>query len=127
MGDQLRERVVGVIGDTYEVEAEIGRGGMAVVYRARDLKLRRLVAIKVLPPDLAFREEVRTRFLREAQTAAQLNHPNIVPIFSVDERGGLVYFVMARWRERVSGTGCHASDAPRSPTWYASCARSLTR
>jgi serine/threonine-protein kinase len=95
MGDQLRERVVAAIGDTYEIEAEIGRGGMAAVYRARDLRLRRLVAIKVLPPDLAFREEVRTRFLREAQTAAQLNHPNIVPIFSVDERSGLVYFVMA--------------------------------
>ncbi|MGQ0641927.1 MAG: protein kinase domain-containing protein [Gemmatimonadaceae bacterium] len=95
MADQLRERVVAAIGDTYEIEAEIGRGGMAVVYRARDLRLRRLVAIKVLPPDLAFREEVRTRFLREAQTAAQLNHPNIVAIFSVDERVGLVYFVMA--------------------------------
>src|SRR5574341_2019220 len=95
MADQLRDRVVAAIGDTYELETEIGRGGMAAVYRARDLKLRRLVAIKVLPPDLAFREEVRTRFLREAQTAAQLNHPNIVPIFSVDERGGLVYFVMA--------------------------------
>ncbi len=95
MPDQLRDRVVAAIGDTYELETEIGRGGMAAVYRARDLKLRRLVAIKVLPPDLAFREEVRTRFLREAQTAAQLNHPNIVPIFSVDERTGLVYFVMA--------------------------------
>ncbi len=95
MADQLRERVVAAIGDNYEIEAEIGRGGMAAVYRARDRKLRRLVAIKVLPPDLAFREEVRTRFLREAQTAAQLNHPNIVPIFSVDERVGLVYFVMA--------------------------------
>jgi len=95
MTDQLRDRVVAAIGDTYELEAEIGRGGMAVVYRARDLRLKRLVAIKVLPPDLAFREEVRTRFLREAQTAAQLNHPNIVPIFSVDERAGVVYFVMA--------------------------------
>ncbi len=95
MPDLLRERVIAAIGDTYELETEIGRGGMAAVYRARDLKLKRLVAIKVLPPDLAFREEVRTRFLREAQTAAQLNHPNIVPIFSVDERTGLVYFVMA--------------------------------
>src|SRR5574341_2058703 len=94
MADQLRDRVVAAIGDTYELETEIGRGGMAAVYRARDLKLRRLVAIKVLPPDLAFREEVRTRFLREAQTAAQLNHPNIVPIYSVDDRDGLVWFGM---------------------------------
>ena len=74
---------------------EIGRGGMGVVFRARDVRLRRSVAIKVLPPELAFRDEVRSRFLREAQTAAQLSHPNIVPIYSVDEVNGLVCFVMA--------------------------------
>jgi serine/threonine-protein kinase len=70
---------------------------MAVVYRATDLRLHRPVAIKVLPPDVAFNTDVRTRFIREAQTAAQLNHPNIVPIYSVDERdsASLVYFVMS--------------------------------
>src|SRR4051812_40584962 len=70
---------------------------MAVVYRATDLRLNRPVAIKVLPPDLAFNPDVRVRFIREAQTAAQLNHPNIVPIYSVEDKGGesLVYFVMA--------------------------------
>ncbi len=94
MSDPLRERAIAAFGDGYEVDAEIGRGGMGVVYRCRDAKLRRFVAIKVLPPDLAFRDEVRTRFLREAETAAQLNHPNIVPIYSVDEREGLVWFVM---------------------------------
>ncbi|HEU4640907.1 MAG TPA: protein kinase [Gemmatimonadaceae bacterium] len=94
MTDPLRDRVIVAVGDLYDVDAEVGRGGMAVVYRATDLRLRRAVAIKVLPPDLAFRADVRERFLREAQTAAQLNHPNIVPIYSVDERGGLVYFVM---------------------------------
>src|SRR5690606_16658666 len=52
------------------------------------------VAIKLLPPELAYRSEIRTRFLKEAETAAQLSHPNIVPIYSVDEREGLVYFVM---------------------------------
>jgi Protein kinase domain len=91
---QLQDRVVAAIGDLYDVEAEIGRGGMAVVYRARDVRLRRLVAVKVLPPDLAFRPDVRQRFLREAETAAQLSHPNIVPIYSVGERDGLIYFVM---------------------------------
>ncbi len=90
----MRDRVIAAVGDLYEVEDEIGRGGMAVVYRARDVRLRRLVAIKVLPPDFAFRPDVRQRFLREAETSAQLSHPNIVPIFSVDERAGMVFFVM---------------------------------
>jgi serine/threonine protein kinase len=92
--DTLRSRSAAAFGDAYEVDAEIGRGGMGVVYRCRDVKLRRIVAIKVLPPELAYRDEVRVRFLREAETAAQLNHPNIVPIYSVDERDGLVWFVM---------------------------------
>ena len=94
MSDTLRDRAITAFGEGYEIDAEIGRGGMGVVYRCRDVKLRRFVAIKVLPPDLAFRDEVRIRFLREAETAAQLNHPNIVPIFSVDDRDGLVWFVM---------------------------------
>src|SRR3954471_13054291 len=83
------------VGTQYLVDAEIGRGGMAVVYRATDLRLHRRVAIKVLPPELAFNADVRERFLREAQTSAQLAHPSIVPIYTVDEREGLVYFVMA--------------------------------
>ncbi len=78
----------------YTIEGEIGRGGMGVVYVARDLKLRRRVAIKVLPPDLAYRSEIRERFSREAQTAARLSHPHIVPIHAVGEADGLVYFVM---------------------------------
>src|SRR5262249_46080904 len=70
---------------------------MAVVYRATDVRLHRTVAIKVLPPDVAFNADVRARFIREAQTSAPLNHPNIVPIYAVDEKdgGSLVYFVMA--------------------------------
>jgi Protein kinase domain len=95
VSDYLQDRLVAAVGDHYLVEAEIGRGGMAAVYRALDLRLNRHVAIKLLPPDLAFNADVKTRFLREAQMAAQLNHPNIVPIYSVDERDGVVYFVMA--------------------------------
>ena len=79
----------------YELDTEIGRGGMGVVYRARDRRLKRHVAIKVLPPELAFQSAIKTRFLREAETAAQLSHPNIVPIYTVDELEGLVFFVMA--------------------------------
>ncbi|HEY6826863.1 MAG TPA: protein kinase [Gemmatimonadaceae bacterium] len=97
MNDYLRDRVTVAVGTQYLIENEIGRGGMAVVYRGVDTRLNRTVAIKVLPPDVAFNPDVRVRFLREAQTAAQLNHPNIVPIYSVDEKdsAGLVYFVMA--------------------------------
>ena len=91
----LADRLARTLSESYTVEAEIGRGGMGVVYSARDLKLKRRVAIKVLPPELAFRAEIRTRFLREAETAARLSHPNIVPIHAVGEGDGLVYFVMA--------------------------------
>ena len=92
---ELRSRVVAAIGDNYELGQEIGRGGMAVVDSARDVRLKRAVALKVLPPDMAFRGDVRARFVREAQTAARLNHPHIVPIYAVDERDSLVYFAMA--------------------------------
>jgi serine/threonine protein kinase len=91
----LLARVTQVLAPAYVVECEVGRGGMGIVYRARDARLKRAVAVKVLPPELAFRQEIRTRFLREAEMAAQLSHPNIVPIYTVDERDGLVYFVMA--------------------------------
>jgi serine/threonine-protein kinase len=68
---------------------------MGVVYCARDRRLKRSVAVKVLPPELGYRSDIRQRFLREAETAAQLNHPNIVPIYTVEEKDNLVYFVMA--------------------------------
>jgi eukaryotic-like serine/threonine-protein kinase len=92
---ELRAHVERVLSANYELDQEIGRGGMGIVYKAKDRRLKRSVAVKVLPPELAFRSEIRTRFLREAETAAQLSHPNIVPIYSVDERDGIVYFVMA--------------------------------
>src|SRR5258708_664885 len=79
----LGERLTQALGPAYTIEGEIGRGGMGVVYMARDERLKRKVAVKVLPPDLAFREEIRLRFLREAETAARLSHPPTVPIHSV--------------------------------------------
>ena len=96
MNDPLAQRLSQALGSSFTLEGEIGRGGMGVVYHARDERLKRKVAVKVLPPELAFREEIRTRFLREAETAARLSHPHIVPIHSVGEGpDGLVYFVMA--------------------------------
>ena len=91
----LRDRVIAAFGEQYLVESEIGRGGMAVVYAASDVRLQRAVALKVLPPDMAFRSEIRERFVREAQTAARLNHPHIVPIYAVHEQAGLVCFAMS--------------------------------
>jgi eukaryotic-like serine/threonine-protein kinase len=96
MSDLLAQRLGQALGSSFTLEGEIGRGGMGVVYHARDERLKRKVAVKVLPPELAFREEIRMRFLREAETAARLSHPHIVPIHSVGEGpDGLVYFVMA--------------------------------
>jgi len=91
----LLARVRVAVAERYDGLREIGRGGMAVVYAARDRRLKRDIALKVLPPDLGFRVDVRERFVREAQTAARLNHPGIVPIYAVDEADGLVYFAMA--------------------------------
>ncbi len=93
--DELRAHVQRALAAHYELDREIGRGGMGIVYLARDRRLKRQVAIKLLPPELAFRSEIKSRFLREAETAAQLSHPNIVPIYMVDEQEQLVFFVMA--------------------------------
>ena len=90
----LAARLAETLSGTYVIEGEVGRGGMGVVYSARDLKLKRRVAIKLLPPELAFRQDIRKRFIREAQTAARLSHPHIVPIHTVGEGNDLVYFVM---------------------------------
>jgi serine/threonine-protein kinase len=79
----------------YSLQRELGRGGMGVVYLARDVQLDRDVAIKVLPPHLARDRSARERFVREARTAAGLSHPNIVPIHRVGEAGSFVFFVMS--------------------------------
>ena len=78
----------------YSLQRELGRGGMGIVYLARDVQLDRDVAIKVLPSHLARTDASRERFLREARTAAGLSHPHIVPIHRVGEAGGFVFFVM---------------------------------
>jgi hypothetical protein len=79
----------------YSIDREIGRGGMGVVYLAREVHLDRPVAIKLLPPERAAQRTLRDRFLREARLAAKLSHPNIIPIHSVEEIDGFVFFVMA--------------------------------
>jgi eukaryotic-like serine/threonine-protein kinase len=78
----------------FSLESELGRGGMGIVFLARDVILERPVAIKLLAPSLAARADMRRRFLREARLAAQCFHPNIVPIHEVAEAGELAWFVM---------------------------------
>ena len=77
-----------MIGSTlshYKITAELGRGGMGIVYRAQDTKLDREVAIKVLPAGALASEDDRARFYREAKAAAGLNHPNIAAVYGIDE------------------------------------------
>src|SRR5689334_16749054 len=78
----------------YRCEEEIGRGGMAVVYRAYDDHLDRRVALKVLAPDLARDEVFRARFIQESRIAAAAEHPNIIPVFSAGEADGVLYIAM---------------------------------
>ena len=85
--------------ERYELKDRLGHGGMATVYGARDLKLDRDVAIKLLADNFAGDDEVRRRFSREARLAAKLDHPNIVQVFDVGEEEGRPYIVM----EQVNG------------------------
>jgi tetratricopeptide (TPR) repeat protein len=89
----LLAQVQAALADSYEIERELGRGGMATVYLAQDLKHSRPVAIKVLSPDLAATLG-RERFLREIQTAARLTHPHILALHDSGEADGLLYYVM---------------------------------
>jgi serine/threonine protein kinase len=117
--DELGAHVATVLAPNYELDSEIGRGGMGIVYCAKDIRLKRNVAVKLLPPELAFRSDIRSRFLREAETAAQLSHPNIVPIYTVEERDNLVYFIMAfisgdNLAKRIQDEGAMDPDETRT-------------
>jgi serine/threonine-protein kinase len=78
----------------YRLDEQIGRGGMAVVYRAHDPRLDRRVALKFLAPELASDEGFRQRFIRESRAAAAVDHPNILPVFEAGESGGVLFIAM---------------------------------
>src|SRR5437764_189536 len=99
----------------YSLERELGRGGMGIVFLAREVVLDRLVAIKALPAEMTARDDVRDRFLREARTAASLSHPNIVPIHRVGEANGIPYFVMTFVNGQTLGERLRARG-PIGPT-----------
>src|SRR6202165_6240247 len=94
--------------EEYEIVEELGRGGMAIVFKAKEKQLDREVAIKVLPFSLAFDKGFVERFQREARTSAKLEHPNIIPIYRVGKSGRVIYFVMKFLRgkplSRILGT-----------------------
>jgi hypothetical protein len=94
-GAELFAKLQAELGTEYILEKELGRGGMAVVYLGRDAHLGRMVAVKVLPPELTLTSpSMVERFKREAQTAAKLDHPNIIPVHRVAPGGKLCWYVM---------------------------------
>ena len=101
----------------YRIIGELGRGGMGVVYLARDVQLDRDVAIKVLPSHLASDPVARERFLREARMAAGLSHPNIVPIHRVGEANGFVFFVMSYVEGETLGERIRSQTLDRARRW----------
>jgi hypothetical protein len=96
----------------YRIEAVAGRGGMGVVYRAWHLGLERPVALKVISPDLASRDEFRRRFRRESRLAAALDHPNVLPLYEAGDHDGVLYIAM-RW---VDGTDLGHLLSEEAPT-----------
>jgi serine/threonine protein kinase len=78
----------------YQIEAELGRGGMAIVYRARDINLGRIVALKILAPQLASDDSFRQRFIHESRAAAAVDHPHIIPVFDAGQAGGELFIAM---------------------------------
>ena len=92
--DELLARVRRVFAGEYEVEREIARGGMAIVYRANETALSRAIALKILRPDIGLSAGAAERFKREAQTVASLDHPNIIPVYRVGQVGGVFHIAM---------------------------------
>ena len=78
----------------YRLEAQVGAGGMAVVFRARDQRLGRLVALKILAPRLTADAEFRRRFIGEPRAAAKVDHPHIIPVYEADEADGVLFIAM---------------------------------
>ncbi|MHB1432837.1 MAG: serine/threonine-protein kinase, partial [Streptosporangiaceae bacterium] len=79
---------------SYQIEELVGRGGMAAVYRASDVRLGRQVALKVLAPELARNDAFRQRFIRESRAGAAVDHPNVIPVFEAGESGGILFIAM---------------------------------
>jgi YVTN family beta-propeller protein len=108
----------------YRIEELIGRGGMGAVYLARHLRLGRMVALKLLAPELADNEKFRDRFLRESKLAASIDHPNIVPIYDADEADGVLFLAM-RYVDGTDLRGLIISEGRIDPPRTAAIAQQL--
>jgi serine/threonine protein kinase len=95
----------------YEIVAPLGAGGMGEVYRARDTRLERAVAVKVLPPHLSASPESRQRFEREAKTISQLSHPNICALYDVGREGETEYLVMELLEGETLAERCRSTPS----------------
>src|SRR6266540_1436937 len=100
----------------YEILSPIGAGGMGEVYKARDTRLERTVAVKVLPERLSSSEEVRQRFEREAKTISQLSHPHICALYDVGREGETEYLVMELLEGETLSNRLAKSPLPLEPT-----------
>ncbi len=109
----------------YTILAELGHGGMGVVYTAQDPRLDRQVAIKVLPPDLTRDDTAKQRFLQEAKAASALDHPNICTIYEINETpAGQLYLVMAYYEGETLKQRMALDDAIDIATQVGSCGAS---
>src|SRR5262249_836074 len=99
MGRPQPQSLIGRQLSSYEIVSQLGAGGMGVVYQARDMRLKRTVAIKVLPQDMLNDPDRTERFFHEARASSSLNHPNIITVYDIGREGDIDFIVM----EHVSG------------------------
>ena len=100
----------------YEVESVVGLGGIGILYRARQLRLDRPVALKVVEPEIARDPAVRERLRREARAVASLDHPNVVPLYEAGEQDGTI-FIVTRWVDGTELGTLIDSDGPLDPSF----------
>src|SRR5688500_16566726 len=125
----LLDRLRATIGDSYDIERELGGGGMSRVFLAEDVRLRRKVVVKVLSPELTSGMDME-RFRREILLAAQLQHPHIVPVLTAGETDGLPYFTMpyvsgSSVRDRLDASNGAGLPIPESLAILRDVARAL--